>query len=257
MKVNSDKTGRGMMRCVPVLAGLLLSLTLFAPGAGAQTQAAEQKPAEAKPDAEAYQTLYLTNVTQQNDAHDILTDLRNMLPKARIYYVTSPDAISMRATPEDIQLARKILSEIDRPRKVYRLTYTITETDSGKRIGTQHYAFTVAANEKANFKQGSRMPIATGSQNAEGSTQNAQVQYVDVGLNIRASLDSVTLHSTVEQSSIAEEKSSVGVQDPVIRQTSLEGMSPLAPGKTFVLGSIDIPGSTRHLEIEVVAELVQ
>jgi hypothetical protein len=37
----------------------------------------------------------------------------------------------------------------------------------------------------------------------------------------------------------------------------LEGMSTLAQGKPMVLGSLDIPGSTRHEEIEVVSELVR
>jgi hypothetical protein len=43
----------------------------------------------------------------------------------------------------------------------------------------------------------------------------------------------------------------------VIRQTKLEGMSTLAPGKPMVLGSLDIPGTTRHEEIEVVSDLVR
>jgi general secretion pathway protein D len=100
----------------------MLALMLFAPGAGAQTQPTEGKAVDAKPSSEVYQTFYLTNVLQQNDLSDIQTDLRNVLPKARIYGLPSQNAISMRATPEDIQLAQKIIADLDRPRKVYRLT---------------------------------------------------------------------------------------------------------------------------------------
>jgi hypothetical protein len=59
------------------------------------------------------------------------------------------------------------------------------------------------------------------------------------------------------QSSIAEDRSSVGTQDPIIRQTTLEGTSTLVQGKPLVLGSLDVPGTTRHQEVEVVSELVR
>ena len=47
------------------------------------------------------------------------------------------------------------------------------------------------------------------------------------------------------------------MQDPILRQTVLDATTNLTPGKATVLGSLDIPGSTRHEEIEVAAELVQ
>jgi hypothetical protein len=34
----------------------------------------------------------------------------------------------------------------------------------------------------------------------------------------------------------------------------LKGESLLAPGKPLMLGSVDIPGSTSHLDVEVVME---
>jgi hypothetical protein len=49
----------------------------------------------------------------------------------------------------------------------------------------------------------------------------------------------------------------MGAQDPILRQTVLEGMSTLSQSKPVVLGSLDVPGSTRHQEIEVASELVR
>jgi len=83
------------------------------------------------------------------------------------------------------------------------------------------------------------------------------VQYLDVGLNIEASLDGDRLRSKVEQTGLAEEKSGIGTQDPVVRQTTIEATCDIAPGKTLVIGSLDIPGTTRHQEIEATAEPVQ
>ena len=223
--------------------------------------AIESAPADVKSSSEAYQTFYLTNLTEPNEANDAASDLRNMLPKAHLYYDATEGAISMRGSTEDIALARKILADLDRTQKVYRLTYTITEKDEGKAIGTQHIAMVVAAGGKTDVKQGSRVPVMTGGVNAESSASKSQVQYVDVGLSIEASLEGnaegLRLRSRVEQSSVAEEKSGVGAQDPVIRQTKLEGVSTLVDGKPVVLGSLDVPGSARHEEIEVVSELVR
>ena len=266
---SNDVNSRRKRNRVSILAGLALAFTALVPYAYAQTQIAEAKPLdEPAPSgepisetAQTYQTFYLNNVTQQNDANDIQTDLRNMLPKAKIYYAPSQGALSIRATPEDMQLAQKMIADIDRPKKTYRLTYTITETDDGKKVGVQHFTLDVVAGGKATLKEGSRVPIVTGTVESGNSTPNTQVQYIDLGLNVEASLDGfadgLRLRTRVEQSKLADEKSSMGAQDPVIRQTTLEGTSMLAQGKTFSVGSLDIPGSTRRQEIEVVSELVK
>jgi type II secretory pathway component GspD/PulD (secretin) len=244
-------------------AALVIALTLMISTHNADAQTpAEAKPADQKADLGAYQTLYLNSVAEMHDANDMVTDLRNMLPKARVYYVESQNAVSIRGSADDIQLAQKILSDIDQPRKIYRLTYSITQTDGGKQLGAQKVALiAVDSAGKTILKQGGRVPIITGTSDTGSTTQNSQVQYLDVGLDIEASVEASThgvmLHSKIEQSSVADEKSSVGAQDPVVHQTVLEGVSALVPGKPLVLGSLDIPGSTRHEEVDVVSELVR
>ncbi len=248
--MNNQKTTRSTSR--PVLAAMVLAVVCWAMNAIAQTQAADTKSSP-----EVYQTIYLTNLTQQNDANELLTGLRNMLPGAKTYYVQSQSAISIRASAEDIALARKMLSDLDKTKKIYRLTYTMTEKDSGKTIGVQHYSMIVASGSMSVLKQGSRVPVGTNTSSA-GSND---VTYLDLGQEIQASLDGyldgVRLRTKVVQSSIAEEKSSIGTQDPIIRQTTFEGTSTLVQGKTLVLGTLDVPGSTRQQEVEVVSELVR
>jgi len=244
-----------------MLGGAALALLFIAFGAGAQAQLADSKTTETKPALEVTQTFFLTNITQLSDLLDIQTDLRNMITREGVYSIASQNAISVRGTPEDIQLAQKIISELDRPKKTYRLTYTITETDSGKRTGTQSIVLIAALGQKTVFKQGSRVPIVTGSYDQGTARQSTQMQYQDVGLQIDATVDAyadgLRLHSKVEQSSLGDEKSGVGPQDPVIHQAVLEGTSTLALGKPLTLGSFDLPGSTRNQAIEVVAEVVR
>ena len=215
------------------------------------------------PDAMAgannYQTLYLTNLTQENDANELVSDLRNMLPGLKLYYAPSQAAISLRGSAQDIALAQRIIADLDKLKKIYRLTYTMTEKDGGKSIGVQHFSIIVASGSRTNFKQGSRVPVEVSAKNTPGS--NSELQYLDVGQEIDASLDGyldgVRLRSKVVQSSIVEDKSGTGPQAPLIRQTTLEGTSTLVQGKPLILGSLDVPGSTRHQEIEVVSELVR
>jgi type II secretory pathway component GspD/PulD (secretin) len=264
MKANCDAATRRAIPSVQMLVAFALAVALLVPAAVAQTQSADAKPsAKPAPEPAIQQTFFLHNVTQQSELADIQTDVRNMLTNAKIYSVASQNAISMKGTAEDIELAQKLIAELDRPRKVYRLTYTITEMDNGKKTGAQSFSLIVASGEKTTFKQGSRVPIVTGSYDTSNTPAAAetQVQYQDVGLNIQASVggtaDGLMLRTKVEQTTVADEKSGVGAQDPIIRQTVLDGASTLSLDKPLVLGSLDIPGSTRKQEIAVVAEQVK
>ena len=255
MKMSSVEAGKRLGR-IGVFAGLMLAALMCMGSAGAQTQNTAEKAADAKPVQVSHQIFYLKNATRQVDLNDIQTDLRNMLTKARIYGVASQNAISIQGSAEELALAEKMIAELDRSRKMYRLTYTITEMDNGKRVGAEHFALVVAAGGRSILKQGSRVPIMTGSYDIGTGKQNSEVQYQDVGLSIDASLDGESIHTKVEQTSQAEEKSGLGLQDPIVRQTVLDGMSTLTTEKAQILGALDIPGSTRHEEIEVVVELL-
>jgi type II secretory pathway component GspD/PulD (secretin) len=259
MKILNDAVRLRLRSYARMTVPPTLALLFFAPMVAAKAQPAD-KPAEktddSKPITEGYRTLYLTNLTQQREANDLVTDMRNMIPRARVYYVESQNAISLRATPEDFQIAQRILADIDRTRRVYRVTYTITNIDGGKRTGEQHFSLIVASGGKTGLKQGNRVPIATGTYTKDSPSSEVQYQYLDVGLNIESSLEGERLRTKIEQSSVADEKSGLGGQDPVISQITLEGLSTLAQGKPLILGSLDIPGTARRQEIAVESELV-
>ena len=128
----------------------------------------------------------------------------------------------------------------------------------------QHFGMTITSTSKsASVKLGSKVPVATGSYNQGSGSQQTQFTYLDVGLSMRAQLSRpatsglFTLDSQVEQSGVAETVTIATVNEPVIRQTKLENTAQLTPGKPVVLGSLDTPGSTRHLDVEVVLEVVK
>ncbi len=158
-------------------------------------------------------------------------------------------------------MARHIISDIDRQAKSYRLTFTLNESGAGNPAGSRSIAMVVVIGNKSEVKQGSKVPIVTGSFDDQTSKSNTQVQYEDVGLNLEAWLDSagdaLRLRTKIVQSSVSDEKSNVGIQDPVLLQSVFDGSSNLVEGKPKVLGTLDGPGGSGKTEIAVVAELVR
>ncbi|MHB1840649.1 MAG: hypothetical protein ACYCPD_12905 [Acidobacteriaceae bacterium] len=118
----------------------------------------------------------------------------------------------------------------------YRLTYTLTEMDGSKRLGTQRYAIVLDAGRDvppAQLRLGSKIPLETGEFHA-GSGAQTQISYIDVGLNIEASLllfaNGLELRSHVIQSAVDTQQSLS--KDPVVRQTDFSSAVLLNEGQT-------------------------
>ena len=256
MTLAAAPTGRHL-----ISACFLSTLTLIAcaPRAIAQDQPAAAKPA-APSEPQQYRTFNLANAAQDAE-NDTVTDLRNMLPRARIYRVGSQNAISILGTADELQLAQRIIADIDHPSKTYRLTFTLNQSASANPAGSQRIAMVVEVGGKSEVKLGSKVPIMTGSFDDQTSKANTQFQYIDTGLSIDAWLESsgegLHLHTKVAQSSVSDEKSNVGIQDPAIRQAVFEGSSTLVEGRPQMLGTLDSPNGAGKIEIQVVAEPVK
>jgi type II secretory pathway component GspD/PulD (secretin) len=272
MKRIPVRTGRrAMLSALSLVAWVFPLSALVARAAAQEKPSGDQSaapansaaaPTQPKPDFGSYQSIYLTNVTSEHDALDIVTDLRNMLPRTRIYYVASQHVLSIEGSADEVQSAQKMISEIDRPLKTFRLTFSLAQIDGDKTVGTQKVSLIVLDDdEKTVFKQGSKVPIVTGTSAEGSSAQNSQVQYEDVGLAIEASVDGspdmLRLHTKVTQSSVADERAAGNTGDPAIRQTTVDAGAALIPGKPLLLGSLDIPGTTNREEISVVSELIR
>ena len=252
----------------------LLSLTLLPVSLAAHAQAADAAKAESDcnklqtraqrtecEDARSQtKTIYLKNVPNQNDANEILVAIRNVTdPGLKIYLVASQNALVIDTYPEQFARIEALVHALDLPHKTYRLTYTITDLDAGKTIGTQHLSLVVVAGQRSTAKDGNKVPIATGSSNAtDSSASQTQFTYLDVGMNIDATLSDydtgAILKTKVEQSGVGQTTTIAGVTEPIIRQTVLESNTVLTPGKPVMLGSVDVPNTTRRLDIAVVMD---
>ena len=239
-----------------LLAGLALTAALAIPGL---TQSPETSKEQQQPTIT--RIFHLKNITQIQDGIDVLNLLRIVSdPHDRIS--ASQNTIIVQAPADHIANTEKILAELDKPKRTYRVTYTLIDLDGTKRLGDQHYAMVLASGQRTVIKQGNKIPIVTGTDLKNPNNPQNQITYLDIGMNFDATLDeapnSLRLKTKVEQSSLLEDRSGTVAQDPVIRQSVFEGSAILIPGKPLTIGSLDIAGTTRRIEIQVTVEpLVQ
>ncbi len=135
----------------------------------------------------------------------------------------------------------------------YRLDFTVSEMEEGKKINTRQYAMNSRSGDANEIKIGTRVPVETNRQ--------GEFQYLDVGTNIwcrlRDAADVASLSSSVLLNVKADitnfampEQQGQRVQ-PVIRQLRIEASTIGTPGKSLLVGTVDDPNSKRQFQLEV------
>ena len=142
-------------------------------------------------------------------------------------------------------------------RDSYRLEYTITELEDGKKLNARSFA--VLCEDRGNptrgvLKVGSRIPVMTSGE----AGKPAEVQYLDVGMNIDARLDltasgDLSLQSDFEMSSVAEDSASHSGTLPVIRQFRITSFNAVIPGKPVIIATADDVTTHRQYQIQLTA----
>jgi general secretion pathway protein D len=61
----------------------------------------------------ALKTFYLSNIAQPSDLNDVVTTVRNVIPMVKVFAVAGQNAIVVRATPDEILLAKQIIASLD------------------------------------------------------------------------------------------------------------------------------------------------
>jgi hypothetical protein len=139
----------------------------------------------------------------------------------------------------------------------YRLEYSISELDDGKRVNGRTYTLLVTEDDWGKIRIGNRVPYSTASLGPSGAPVSS-IQYQDVGMNIDSRLreqeTGFFLVTHVEWSSIASRENS---NNPVFRQLRFDSTSVIPPGKPTVLGTMDDVTSTHRYEIEVTATKIK
>jgi len=132
----------------------------------------------------------------------------------------------------------------------YRLDYTLTESENGKKIDSRHYSINLGGDSQTqrSFGQvqiGTRVPI--------DSKADGTVQYIDVGTKITGSLylrgGIEVLDTSCDVSSVVPDQ---GKTDrPVLRTLQINNDTPLMEGKSVLVGTVDDPNSNREFQLDV------
>jgi general secretion pathway protein D len=118
---------------------------------------------------QAVQTFYLTNASQANDANELVVAIRNLLdPSVKIYVVPSQNAIVMRATPDELLIAQKLLNDLDRARPEVVVDVAVLEVNKNveHNLGLtlpQSASVSVQATQTTNTSTGTSTGTGTGT----------------------------------------------------------------------------------------------
>jgi hypothetical protein len=208
-------------------------------------------------------TFYLSNVSGPTDLQDVVNALRTIVSIQRVQQIPSLGAIVMRGTAEQVDLAQKLIDDIDKPKKKfggeYRLDFRIRELESEKRLNSRTYTLLIEPHELAKLRLGTRVPLS-----ANNDPDKKQLQFIDVGQNIDCQVrteteSAVGVNIDVDFSNfgMSEQLTGEGRGYPVLQQFRVTVKTTLELGKPIIIDSFDDPSSKRTFQIEVVATRVK
>ncbi len=172
-------------------------------------------------DQQAVETFYLHNISQPNDFTEIQTVLRNLFSQgARITGVASENAIVMRATPDELLLARRLVQDLDKAKPEVVIDVAVLEVsrDLLRNIGIQLPQTASInfqpSNANLNNSSGSTSNTGTTSTNSTSTTTSS------ITLNSLAHLNSTNFAVTIGQAAVdlllTDTRSRI-IQNPQIR----------------------------------------
>jgi general secretion pathway protein D len=163
-------------------------------------------------DEQAVQTFYLANAWQQNDLNDVQTAIRNVLPNAKVYGVASQNAIVMRGTPDELLLAEKLISDLDKPRAEVVVDTAVLEVSKNweRTIGIEWPSSIGIALQAPNSS-------STSSTSTTGTSSTTSPTLYDLS-HLKASDFAVTVGSATLNLLLTDTDTQI-LQDPRIRAT--------------------------------------
>jgi len=196
-------------------------------------------------DEQVVQTFYLTNPAQQTDANEIFTALRQLLPpEIKSFFVPSQSAIVIRGTRDELTLAAKVLSDLDRARPEVVVDVAILEVNREKvrRLGiTLPQSVTLTP-------QSSTATTSSSSNNNNGGTSTPTVSDFTLNTlgNFKANNVAVSISNAAVDALFTDSDTRV-LQNPSMRATDgqqatlkIGSRIPIATGSlsTGAVGSI-------------------
>jgi len=169
-------------------------------------------------DEQAVQTFYLSNAWQQNDLNDVQTALRNVLPNSKVYGVPSQNAIVMRATPDELMLAQKVINDLDkaRPEVVVDIAVMEVNRDKMRNIGLSWPgSISFALQPPQSTTSSTSSTCTTGTTCSSSSTTGLTLDNL---ANLNATNFAITVSSATANLLLSDSDTKI-LQNPRIRST--------------------------------------
>ena len=216
----------------------------------------------------AVQTFYLTNAAQQNDANEIFTALRNLLdPSAKLALIPTQNAFVLRATPDQLLLAQKLLNDLDRakPEVVVDVAVLAVNRDKVRNLGItlpQSFGLTPTGTTSSSTSSSS----TSGNSTTTGTTTGTATTSSNLTLNNLANLNANNFAVTVTGGTVnalLTDNDTKILQNPRIRATDgqratlkIGSRIPVATGSYNAgvatgVGSIGVQTQFTYLDIGV------
>ena len=166
---------------------------------------------------EAVQTFYLSNAWQQNDLNDVSTAIRNLLPNTHVYPVQSQNAIVMRASPDELMLAQKIVNDLDKARPEVVVDIAVLEVSKNWER-TLGIAWPSSAGVQLQAPNATNTTCPTGSTNCTpGTTSSTNPTLYDLA-HLNSSDFAVTVGAATANALLSDSTTKI-LQNPRIRAT--------------------------------------
>ena len=239
-----------------------LSILLLPVGAVAQQQGLFSHDNNNKPKFSAplpYKIFHLSSMTEQSDANEVLAAVRRVIDSDSVTLMGIQNDLLVIGSPEQLKAAEDVISTLDKPRPLYHLNFTVTETTAGKTT-VRHDSVYTTGGQGTQIKSMRWMPMAPPPPvpDDKGRLIRAKADPVEVGMLFDLSLDEyaggVRMRSKVTYTGISTDTPPAGTTNPIIEENEITNTSLLKWNKPIVLGIIDPPNSMTHIEISVQAE---
>src|SRR5205823_1020363 len=222
-RVKIELNGVTLEQALQIIA--LESKTFWRPVTPNTTFVASDTPAKRKDvEQSVIKTFYLANLSQPTELQDVVNALRQILEISRIQPLPSEGAIVVRGTPDQVALAQKLVSDLDRskPEVVVDVAVMQINRDKKRTLGInppQNMTLTLQPNVTStttttnNNNNGTTNPTTTGTTTPTTSTGS-------INLNSLANLNATDFQVTLDSATITalfSDSNTKLIQNPQIR----------------------------------------
>ncbi len=176
---------------------------------------APDNPAKRKEiETNVIKTFYLSNVATPTELQDLVNAMRQILEIPRIQQLPSQNAIVVRGTPDQVALAEKLISDIDKAKPEVIVEVVIMQVSRDK---IRNLGINPPTSVNVQLQPNVTTPASSSSSSSSSSTPNTNGS---INLNSLAHLNATDFQVTIPQASVQalfSDSSTKLIQNPQIR----------------------------------------